>query len=330
MWVLWLAFLVLILALLALDLGVFHKEAHVESIREAAGWSVFWVALGLSFSGVIYLVYEQHWLGATLFEGADHHAVDGSEAAVQYVTGYLLEKSLSIDNLFVIALIFTSFRVPRQHQHRVLFWGIVGALVFRGAMIFGGIWLVNRFVWIFYFFGAYLVYAGIKIFLHKESTDVDPREHLAVRFVRRLLPVAKGPHEGHFTRLENGRRAITELLVVLLVIELTDVMFAVDSVPAVLAITTDPFIVVTSNVFAILGLRALYFVLAGMLNSFRYLKLTLGVLLAYIGVKLMLHSVFKIPTLVSLGVILGLVTIGVVASIVFPSGREGDGDGSAE
>lgn len=326
MWILWLSFLVLILALLALDLGVFHKKAHIESVREAAGWSAFWIAIGLGFAGVIYLIYEHHWFGAKLLEGADRHAVGGGEAVMQYITGYLLEKSLSVDNLFIIALIFTSFRVPPQHQHRVLFWGIVGALVFRGLMILGGVWLVHRFVWIFYIFGAYLVYAGIKIFFHKESDDHVSRNHPAVRLARRFLPFAEGPHGGHFLRLEKGRWVLTELFVVLLVIEVTDVAFAVDSVPAVLAITTDPFIVITSNVFAILGLRALYFVLAGMLNTFHYLKLALGVLLAYIGVKLMLHSVFKIPTLVSLGVILGLMTLGVVASLWFQSKDPGGED----
>jgi tellurite resistance protein TerC len=321
MWILWAGFLLLILALLALDLGVFHKTSHTDSIREALGWSAFWIAIGLSFSGIIYLVYEHHWFGATLLEGADLHAVGGGEAVVQYLTGYLLEKSLSVDNLFVIALIFSTFKVAPEHQHRVLFWGIVGALVFRGLMILGGVWLVHRFTWIFYIFGAYLVYAGIKIFFHKDD-DSDPRQHPAVKLARRVLPFADGPHDGHFSRVENGKRVFTELLVVLLVIEVTDVVFAVDSVPAVLAITTDPFIVITSNVFAILGLRSLYFVLAGMLSSFHYLKLALGVLLAYIGVKLMLHSVFKIPTLLSLAVIVALVTAGVVASLVLPGGKE--------
>lgn len=322
MLILWAGFVFLVLALLALDLGVFHKNAHSDSIGQALGWSAFWISLGLAFSGVIYLIYQYHWFGAALQVGQDHHGVGGGEAVIQYLTGYLLEKSLSVDNLFVMALIFRSFQVKRDHQHRVLFWGIVVVLVFRAGMISGGVWLVHHFTWIFYVFGAYLVYAGIKIFVHNEDDDRDPQDHPAVRLVRGFLPMSTAPHGGHFSRIENGRRVFTNLLVVLLVIEISDVVFAVDSVPAVLAITTDPFIVLTSNVFAILGLRSLYFVLAGMLNSFYYLKLALGVLLAFIGVKLILHNWLNIPNLLSLGIIVALVTTGVLLSLWLPGGRE--------
>jgi tellurite resistance protein TerC len=312
---LWAGFVLLVLALLALDLGVLHRRPRRESIRQAAAWSVFWISLGLAFAGVIYAVYEHHWLGASLVGAGAAGRPEGTEAVVQYVTGYLLEKSLSIDNLFVIALVFTSFRVSPEHQHRVLFWGIVGALFFRGAMIFGGVWLVRHFTWIFYLFGAYLIFAGAKI-LVVPGDGTHAAEHWSVRWARRILPVAAGPHDGRFVTRVDGRLAITELVVALLTIELTDVVFAVDSVPAVLAITTEPFVVVTSNVFAILGLRALYFVLAGMLASFRYLRVALAVLLAYIGAKMVLHDVVRIPNLLSLGIILGLVAAGVIASVL--------------
>lgn len=315
---LWVGFVVLVLGLLALDLGVLHRGAHVDSIGRATGWSVFWIGLGLAFSGVIYMVYEGHWLGAALHDGPAGAAAGGWEALVDYLTAYLLEKSLSIDNLFVIALIFASFGVAPEHQHRVLFWGIVGALVLRGAMILGGVWLVRQFEWILYVFGVYLVYAGARIAFAKHST-AGPGGHWSVRLARRILPIASGPHGGRFTTRENGRFHFTELVIVLFTVELTDVVFAVDSVPAVLAITTEPFLVITSNVFAILGLRALYFVLAGMITSFRFLKPALALLLVYVGGKMIAHDHVHIPNLVSLGVILGVVAIGVVASLLFPA-----------
>jgi tellurite resistance protein TerC len=284
---LWLGFFALVFIMLALDLGVFHRKAHEISLREALGWTTFWVTLGLSFSGIVYLMYEHHWGGAgTHGEGAHLH---GADAMILYLTGYLLEESLSIDNLFVISMLMSSFRVPGKYQHRLLFWGIMGALVFRGAMITGGVWLVNRFTWTFYVFGGFL---GI----------------------RKILPVAKEDHGGRLMARENGKVVFTYLAIALLAIELTDIVFAVDSVPAILAVTTEPFIVITSNVFAILGLRSLYFVLAGMMSKFRYLKTALSILLVIIGAKMLAHDVFHVPNLVSLSLVVGIVGIGVATS----------------
>jgi tellurite resistance protein TerC len=310
---LWIGFFVLIIALLALDLGVFHRRSHAIGVREAMGWTLFWIALGLAFCGPVYLIYEHHWFGAAVAPGGDLVS-DGAQAVVRYLTAYLLEKSLSVDNIFVISMLFSSFRVPARHQHRVLFWGIVGALVARGAMIGGGIWLVTRFTWIFYVFGAYLGYAGVKLLLARHE-EGEARPSRLGRVIRRVLPVARGDHGGRFTTRVRGRFAFTELMLALIAVELTDVVFALDSIPAVLAITAEPFIVVTSNVFAILGLRALYFVLAEMISRFRYLKLALAGLLIYIGLKMILHSLIKIPNLVSLGVVLGALVLGVVASL---------------
>lgn len=309
----WLAFVALVLALLALDLGVLHRRARPETIRAAAGWSVFWIALGLAFSGVVYAMYEHHWLGAAFVDAGA--GPEGAEAAVQYLTGYLLEKSLSVDNLFVIALVFSAFGIAVEHQRRVLFWGIVGALVLRGGMILGGVWLVHHMTWIFYVFGAYLIVTGVR-FLFEKSEARAPGDHWPIRLARRLVPMTEGHEGGRFLVRAGGRLAFTPLAVALLTIELTDLVFAVDSVPAVLAISTEPFIVVTSNVFAILGLRALYFVLAGMLASFRHLKVALAVLLAFVGAKMVLHDAVRVPTLLSLGIILAILAAGVLASVL--------------
>lgn len=321
---LWIGFFALIIMLLVLDLGVFHRKSHAISIREAMGWTLFWIALGLAFCGPVYLIYEHHWFGASIAP-AGGLVTGGAQAVVRYITAYLLEKSLSVDNIFVISMLFTSFRVPAQHQHRVLFWGIVGALMARGAMIAGGVWLVHSFSWIFYVFGAYLGYAGIKLLVSKHDEEGSgPESSWSTRLLRRVLPVASGDHGGRFTTRVDGKFAFTELMLALVAVELTDVVFAVDSIPAVLAITTEPFIVVTSNVFAILGLRSLYFVLADMISRFRYLKLALAGLLIYIGVKMILHTWVKIPNLVSLGVVLGVLVLGVVASLLAGQREPGD------
>ena len=305
---LWVGFFALVVVLLALDLGVFHRESHAISVREAAAWTILWIALGLSFGGLVYLIYEQGWMGA--------EAGTGGEALVSYLTAYLLEKSLSIDNIFVISLIFTRFRVKAEYQHRVLFWGILGAIVMRGAVIAGGVWLVQSFDWIFYVFGAWLVYAGIKSL--RSEDELDPEHSRMMRLVRRMVPVVKGDeHGGKFlSRTRRGRRALTMLALALLAVEFTDLIFALDSIPAVLAVTPDPFLIVTSNVFAILGLRALYFVLAGMLDSFRYLKYSLAALLVVIGVKMLLHQLIHIPNLVSFAVIVAIVATGLIASVL--------------
>lgn len=310
---LWLGFFALVLIMLALDLGVFHRKAHEISLREALGWTVFWVALGLSFSGVVYLMYEHHWGGAGTFDGAKKH-LHGLDAMILYLTGYLLEESLSVDNLFVISLLMTSMRVPGKYQHRLLFWGILGALVFRGTMIIGGVWLVNRFTWTFYIFGGFLVISGIRMLFAGDDDEPEPEASWFFRGIRKVIPVAKEDHGSRLLAKENGKVVFTYLAVALLAIELTDIVFAVDSVPAILAVTTEPFIVITSNVFAILGLRSLYFVLAGMMSKFRYLKTALSILLVIIGAKMLAHDIYHVANLISLAVVVGVVGIGVATS----------------
>ena len=293
MFAVWIIFTVVVLGLLALDLGVFNREPHVVSVKEALGWTCFWVALSLAFIGVVALMYGNHWGGAGLDEHG-HVVRDGSQASLEYLTGYVLEKALSVDNIFVIALIFGFFRVPPQYQHRVLFWGVLGALIFRGIMIGVGAFLVAQFSWIFYVFGGLLIVAAAKMLLLSES-DVDPERSWILRLARRLVPVTKDYHGERFTVRVDGRLFITPLMLVLLVIEATDVLFAVDSIPAIFGVFEDPsqadaFIVYSSNVFAILGLRSLYFVLAGMLDKFRYLSPALALVLIVIGVKMLLHD----------------------------------------
>ena len=308
---LWLGFFTLVFVMLALDLGVFHRKAHEISLREALGWTTLWVSLGLSFSGFVYVMYENHWGGAGTHTTPNLNGVD---AMVLYLTGYLLEESLSVDNLFVISLLMTSMRVPGKYQHRLLFWGILGALVFRGTMIFGGVWLVNRFTWTFYIFGGFLVISGIRMMFAGDDEEPEPEASWFFRIIRKVVPIAKQDHGSRLLAKENGKVVFTYLAVALLSIELTDIVFAVDSVPAILAVTTEPFIVITSNVFAILGLRSLYFVLAGMMSKFRYLKTALSILLVIIGAKMLAHDIFHVPNLISLSVVVGVVGIGVATS----------------
>jgi tellurite resistance protein TerC len=316
---LWLGFFALVFVMLALDLGVFHRKAHEINIREAIGWTILWVILGLLFSGVVYLIYENHWGGAGQFPDRNH--LNGSDATILYLTGYLLEESLSVDNLFVISLLLRSMAVPSRFQHRLLFWGIIGALVFRGGMIAGGVWLVSHFTWTFYVFGSFLVISGVRMILAGDDDDPEPEASWFFKVVRRVLPMAKQDHGSRLFTVENGRFVVTHLAVALLAIELTDIVFAVDSVPAILAVTTEPFIVVTSNVFAILGLRSLYFVLAGMMNKFRYLKTALSILLVIIGGKMLTHEIIHVPNFLSLAVVVGVVATGVVISL-FADARE--------
>jgi len=301
---LWVAFNAFVLAMLALDLFVFHRHAHEVRTREAAGWTAFWVALALIFN---YGVYR--------FMGA--------EVGLEFLTGYLIEKALSVDNIFVFVLIFSYFNVPLKYQHRVLFWGILGALVMRGTMIGAGAALIHRFHWIIYIFGAFLVITGVRMALQRDHA-VEPESNPVLRLVRRFLPITRVYHgQSFFVRERVGgrlRRVATPLFVVLLLVETTDLIFAVDSIPAVFAITTDPFIVYTSNVFAILGLRALYFLLAGVIHRFHYLQLGLAVVLGFVGTKMLLVDVFPVPIGISLGVIATVLSISVVASLMFPRG----------
>jgi tellurite resistance protein TerC len=291
----WAGFLVLILFLLALDLFVFHREAHEVSFREATKFSIFWISLGLAFGVVVYF-----WLGA--------------QAGGEYLAGYLIEKSLSVDNIFVFALIFTYFGVPSKYQHRVLFWGILGALVFRALFIAGGAALLERFHFTIYVFGAFLVLTGIRMALHRDE-EVHPERNPVLKLFRRVVPMTAEYHGQKFTVLDAGKRVATPLMAVLVLIETSDILFAVDSIPAIFAVTDDPFIVFTSNAFAILGLRALYFMLAGMIHRFVYLKIGLAVVLVYVGFKMLISSVYKIPIWSSLTFIAVAITISIVASL---------------
>ena len=310
----WIGFFALIFALLALDLGVLNRSPHRVDIREALWWSALWIAIGVAFSGVIYFLFEYEVGGLVRTNDLTGNIPGGWNAVLQYITAYLLEKSLSLDNIFVMSMIFASFRIPNKYQHRVLFWGILGAIVFRMIFIFGGVWLVKRFDWIFYVFGAYLAFAGIRLLLHKETEN--DTEHFLVRFLRKTAPVAQEDHGHRFFGKENGRFVVSSLFLGLIAIELTDIIFAVDSIPAVLAISTEQFIVVTSNIFAILGLRSLYFVLAGMINRFERLSTAMSLVLILIGAKMLLHDIVKIPNLISLTLIVFVLAAGIVVSLL--------------
>jgi tellurite resistance protein TerC len=299
LWV-WLAFFAFITAMLALDLGVFQRDAHEVKMKEALRWCAVWFTLALCFNALLWW-----WRGPV--------------AGKEFLAAYLVELCLSIDNVFVFILVFAYFKVPPRYQHRVLFWGIIGAVVMRAVFILVGVSVIARFHWIIYIFGAFLVYTGIKMALpSKSEVDVNPDHNFAVRLFRRFFPVAPHNDHGHFFTVHQGRRMATPLFIVLIVIETTDVVFALDSLPAVLAITRDGFIALTSNIFAILGLRSLYFALNGVMQLFRYLKIGLALILCFIGVKMLIESWYKVPIGASLGVIAGLLTLSIVASVLIP------------
>jgi len=321
---LWVGFIAFVLALLALDLGVFHRKAHVVGIREALTWVGVWVSLALLFSGFIYAAYYHEWFGLTLTvaksaanpEGILQGPAAAGPAFVQYLTGYVVEESLSIDNMFVIAMIMAQFGVPAAVQHRLLYWGILGALVMRGVMIAAGYGLVQQLDWVLYVFGAFLVYTAVRMLVAKGPVDL--KQNVLVRAVRKIMPVTEEFHGSQFMIRRDGKRWLTPLAVALVAIESADVVFAVDSIPAIFGITRDPFLIFTSNVFAILGLRSLYFALAGVMEKFRYLKVSLSVLLAVIGVKMLLkHWLEAIPGLNywTLGITLLILAAGVLASL---------------
>jgi tellurite resistance protein TerC len=293
---LWIGFNVFVLAMLALDLGIFHRKAHAISIKEASIWSLVWIALAMIFNAGIFFF-------------------SGPEPALQFFTGYLIEKSLSVDNIFVFVLLFTSFSVPVAYQHRVLFWGVLGALVLRGMMIALGVVLLETFHWIIYLFGAFLLFIGIRMCLHKEA-EVHPERNPLLKLVRRIVPVTRDYEGDRFMVRRAGQIWATPLLLVLLVIETTDLIFALDSIPAIFAVTQDPFLVYTSNVFAILGLRSLYFVFANVMGKFHYLKLGLAVVLSFVGAKLILTGIYHISTALSLAVIAVVLAAAIVASVV--------------
>lgn len=305
MW--WIGFNVFVLAMLAVDLGVFHRKSHEVKLREALAWSVVWIAVALVFNLGIYL----GWFGV-------YPEAARSQRAMEFLTGYLIEKSLSVDNIFVFLLIFTYFRVPAAYQHKVLFWGVVGALVMRAIFIVGGVVLLERFHWLIYVFGAFLILTGIKMALQKDK-QIHPERNPVLRLFRRLMPVTPEYEGDRFFVRREARWFATPLFVTLLFVETTDLIFAVDSIPAILAITADPFIVYTSNVFAMLGLRALYFALAGIMQMFHYLHYGLAAVLVFVGVKMVVVDLIgKIPTGISLGVIAAILTISIVASILRP------------
>jgi len=310
-WV-WIAFNVFVLGMLALDLGVFHRTAHAVSMREAVTWSVVWIGLALVFNAGLYFYWD------TIMPESSY---TNSEAAIAFLTGYLIEKSLSVDNVFIFVLLFGSFAVPAPYQHRVLFWGVLGALVMRGLMIFAGAALIAQFHWVIWIFGGFLIITGLRM-LKSDDHAVDPANHVVVQWLRRIMPMTDGYVGQKFTVIENGIRKATPLLAVLLVVEFTDLIFAVDSIPAIFAVTLDPFIVYTSNVFAILGLRALNFVLAGAMGKFIYLKPALAFILSFVGVKMILPDAslallgekIKLPVEISLGVVLATLVIAIIAS----------------
>ena len=305
----WIGFNAFVLAMLALDLGVFHRKAHEVSIREALAWSGVWVTLALVFAVGLLL----GWWGGYVPE-------DRQKAALEFLTGYLVEKSLSVDNVFVIALLFTYFQVPARHQHRILFWGILGALVMRAALIFAGIELLRRFHPVVYIFGALLILSGVRMWRAKER-KIKPERNPLLKWIRHRVPVTKELRGQKFFVREDGAFTATPLFVVLLFVEWTDLIFAIDSIPAILAITRDPFVVYTSNVMAILGLRALYFALAGIMERFHLLHYGLSILLVFIGVKMLAVDIVKIPTAVSLAVIGFVLALSVILSLALPVRR---------
>ena len=307
----WIGFLALFLSLLFLDLSVLHREAAELSVRQALGWTAVWVSVAFSFTFVIYGLYEYRWFDFEPWQGP----VNGWDAVVQFVTGYLLEWSLSVDNIFVIALIFAYLKIPTLYQYRVLFWGIVGAIVLRGLMIAAGTALLAQFDWMFYVFGAVLLVSALRM-LRNDDEERDFGTSFPARLVRRFIPVTGELDRARFFVRRDGRLAATPLFVALVMVELTDVVFAVDSIPAILAVTRDPFLVFTSNAFAILGLRSLYFAVAGLMSMFRYLRYSLVLILAFVGVKMLLVSRFHVPNMVSLGIIVGTLAGGIIASLV--------------
>lgn len=304
----WIGFVAFVIAMLAIDLGVFHRKAHAVSVREAATWTGVWVTLALLFCLLIYLFWQRV---------APSSAYTNGEASIVFLTAYIIEQALSVDNMFVFVMLFTYFAVPAAYQHRVLFWGVVGAQIMRGLLIVAGAALISRFAWILYIFGAFLIYTGYKM-AFMDGNEVQPEKNPVLRWVRRFLPVTDNYVGQNFFVRHQGILMATPLLLVLVVVETTDLVFALDSIPAIFAVTQDPFLVFTSNIFAILGLRSLYFLLAGVMDKFHLLKLGLGVVLTFVGVKMMTHDFIHISTGLSLAVVAGVIGVSIAASLIFP------------
>lgn len=310
----WIAFLILVAGMLALDLGVFNKKDHEIGVGEALRWTGVWIGVSLLFNLALYFLYGKGYIPNT--------ELSGGEAALEFLTGYIIEKSLSMDNIFVMAAIFGYFKIPKIYQHRVLFWGILGAIIFRGVFVIGGAALLHHFEWIMYVFGALLIFSALKMLFSKEDEEQDLSQNTVIKLAKKFFPITT-KIEGHaFFLKENGKRYITPLFLSLLVIETTDIFFAVDSIPAIFAVTRDPFIVFTSNIMAILGLRSLYFALAAMLGKFHLLKYALVFILGFVGVKMLIMEVYKIPTWISLSVIVFALGLGIAASFMFPAKEE--------
>lgn len=295
---LWALFGIIVVFLLALDLGVFNRNAHEVKLKEALGWTTVWILTALTFNAGIYV-----W--------------QGHQPATEFLTAYVIEKALSVDNIFVFIIIFSYFHVAKKYQHKILFWGVIGAVLMRAVFIGAGVAVIHRFAWIMYVFGAFLVFTGIKLAVKKDE-KIDPENNLGVKLLKKIIPVTHSADHGHFFTRINGKLHATTLFVALVVVEMTDLIFAVDSIPAVLAISHDPFIAYTSNIFAIMGLRSLYFALAGVMDLFHYLRFGLAFILVFVGVKMLIAEHYHLPVMASLGVILGTLTLSVAASMIWP------------
>lgn len=313
--IVWILFFAMVLVILGLDLGVFNKTPHIISTKEASKWTAIWVSLSFAFSGIIYWLYGTDYI-------ANPNNLTQTGAALKFITGYLIELSLSVDNIFVIAIIFASFKIPQKYQHRVLFWGILGAIFFRGLMISFGVILINKFSWTTYLFGAFLLFTALKMLFSKDEEDFDPKHSFVYKTIGKLIPITHESHKEHFFIKINNKNFATPLFVALIVIEVMDVLFAVDSVPAILAITSDPFLVFSSNIFAILGLRSMYFFLANMLEKFSYLEYSLIAILSFVGLKMLLHDYIEIPEWASLGFIAVSLLVGILVSLKMGSETE--------
>ncbi|MFV5698100.1 TerC family protein [Flavobacterium sp. ZT3R17] len=306
--IVWISFLAAVLLFLALDLGVFNKTPHIVSSKEAGKWTAIWVTLSFLFSVVIYWLYGNNYI-------SNPDGLKPIAASMKFITGYLIELSLSIDNIFVIAIIFSAFKIPQKYQHRVLFWGILGAIIFRGTMIYFGVLLINKFSWTTYLFGAFLIYTAMRMLFTGEDEKFEPKKSFIYKSLKKLMPISNHMDKEHFFVKRRHITAATPLFVALVVIEVMDVVFALDSVPAILAITNDPFLVFSSNIFAILGLRSMYFFLANMLEKFAHLEYSLIAILTFVGLKMLLHDFIEMPEWVSLAFIAVSLLVGIIVSI---------------
>lgn len=314
--IVWILFLLAVVLILALDLGVFNKNPHIISTKEASKWTLIWVTLSFLFSGVIYWLYTTDYI-----ENPDN--LKPAVASMKFITGYLIELSLSVDNIFVIAIIFASFKIPQKYQHRVLFWGILGAVVFRGLMIFFGVMLIHKFAWITYVFGAFLIFTALKMLFSRDDDDFKPKDSFVYKTLGKIIPITSDMEgEKFFISTKAAKRTATPLFVALIVIEVMDVLFALDSVPAILAITSDPFLVFSSNIFAILGLRSMYFFLANMLTRFSFLEYSLVAILAFVGIKMILHDFIEVPEWASLSFIALSLLVGILVSLKYGKNAE--------